>query len=315
MKKHKFQSLLILLTALFLIFTLVSCSADGGTKAELDGYYPEASDKNEMVEGMPPTGSTSDKPGSTGNIERKIIRKVTMSCETKSFDAATEHILDTLAHYGGYVEASSVNGTGYRDNDRGDSARYATYTLRIPAENLDAYLDALRVGETIRVIKQTSGSHEITGTYYDIASRIATLETERDALRQMMTGFTDYSDIEAMLSVQERLYNVIEEIEALKTQLNIYDDQVDLSTIELSLNEVYTYTEAATPSFGERIGEAFAESWQNFASGCQNFAVNFISSLPTLLVLGVIAALAVILGLKAVRKYKRKRTPPTKDDN
>ena len=140
----------------------------------------------------------------------------------ESFDAAVDHIMSTLAAYNGYVENSSVSGTGYKENDRNASARYATYTLRVPAENLDAYLIALRAEEGIRMIKQSSSSNEITGQYYDITTRIATLEIERDSLQQMLAGFTDYSDIGAMLSVQERLYNVIEEIEALKTQLKLY---------------------------------------------------------------------------------------------
>ncbi|MBQ9781042.1 MAG: DUF4349 domain-containing protein [Clostridia bacterium] len=308
MKNTKLRNLLILLTALFLISTLISCSAQSGGSA--DRYYPNTSDKSESMGGINSDGTTSSKPESGELYERKIIRTVDMSCETKAFDAATEFILGTLSTYGGYVETSSVSGTGYRENDRNASARYATYTLRVPAENLDAYLAALRADEGIRIIKQSSASNEITGTYYDISTRIATLEIERDSLQQMLAGFTDYSDIKAMLSVQERLYNVIEEIEALKTQLKIYDNQVDLSTINLSINEVFTYTEAATPTFGERIGEAFSDSWTNFADNCQDFAVFFVSALPTLLVLGVIAAVVITIVMASTRKHRKKQSPP-----
>ena len=289
MKTRKITNLLILLVSLFLISALVSCGAGGSNFAGEGEYYPNSSDKSETMGGITSDGTTSSKPSGDNLYERKIIRTVDMSCETKSFDSATEFLLSTLKTYNGYVESSSVSGTGYKENDRNASARYASYTLRIPAENLDAYLAALRADEGIRIIKQSSSSNEITGRYYDITTRIATLEIERESLQQMLAGFTDYSDISAMLSVQERLYNVIEEIEALKTQLKIYDDQVDLSTIRLSVNEVFTYTEAATPSFGERMGDAFAESWSDFAKGCQNFAVNFVYAFPTLMVLAAIA--------------------------
>ncbi len=314
MKIKHLKLLSILLTALLLLSSLTACGSAKSGMAE-DYYSPNVSDKNESMGGITSDGSTISKPESSPLYERKIIRTVNMSCETKSFDAATDHIMTTLASYSGYVESSSVSGTGYRESGRTDSARYATYTLRIPAENLDAYLAALRADEGIRIIKQSSSSNEITGAYYDITTRIATLETERDALQQMLAGFTDYSDIDAMLSVQERLYNVIEEIEALKTQLSIYDDKVDLSTVELSLSEVFTYTEAATPTFGERIGEAFTESWRSFATGCQNFAVVFISAIPTLLVLGVITGVVLAIVFGAVRRSKKKRTPHTQDKN
>jgi len=305
MKKLKLQKLLSLLITLLLVTTLISCAAESNGMS--DSYYPDASGKNEEMGGITSDGSTSGTPNGDELYERKIIRTVNMSCETKSFDAATDHILTTLAAYSGYVEASSVSGTGYRESGYNSSARHATYTLRVPAENLDAYLAALRDDEGIRVIKQSSASNEITGAYYDITTRIATLEIERDSLQQMLAGFTDYSDIQAMLSVQERLYNVIEEIESLKTQLKIYDNRVDLSTIELSLSEVFTYTEAATPTFGERVGEAFRESWTDFGKGCQNFAVGFIESFPTLLVIAVILAVVLMIVLNVIRRIKKKR--------
>lgn len=312
MKNAKLRTFAILLTVLALVTTLISCGA--AEKYVTDEYHPNFPDKEESIGGITSDGTTSGLPEGDDLFERKIIRTVSMSCETKAFEAATDHILSTLATYNGYVQDSSVSGTGYRENGYGSSARYATYTLRVPAENLDAYLAALRADEGIRITKQSSSSDEITGAYYDIATRIATLETERDALQQMMAGFTDYSDIEAMLSVQERLYNVIEEIEALKTQLNIYDNKVDLSTVELSLNEVVTYTEAATPSFGDRIGEAFTESWRNFAIGCQEFAIWFVEALPVLLVLGVITAVVLIVVSRKVRQKKARMTSEKNDE-
>ncbi len=308
MKNNKLQTLLMLLVALFLISTMISCSA--GSSGMTEDYFPNTSDKSESMGGINSDGTTVGKPESDELYERKIIRTVSMSCETKSFDAAIDHILGALTAHNGYVETSSVSGTGYKENDRHASARYATYTLRVPAEQLDAYLTTLRDNEGIRIIKQSSSSNEITGAYYDITTRIATLEIERDSLQQMLAGFTDYSDINAMLAVQERLYNVIEEIEALKTQLKIYDNKVDLSTVELSISEVFTYTEAATPTFGERVGDAFAESWTDFAQGCQNFAVGLIYAFPTLLVLGVITTIILLIIFTVFRKRRAKKTPP-----
>ncbi len=308
MKKH-LSPLFAFATALMLIFSLTACNG-ADTKAE--AMLPNAADK-EMMDGMSSadsiTGTT--KPESTPDYERKIIRTVDLSCETKSFEAASEYLMTVLASHGGYVETSSVSGSGYNEEYR--ASRHASYTLRVPAEQLDAFLMALSAEDGIRIIKQSSNSNEITNQYYDITTRLATLETEREALSQMLAGFSDYKDINAMLSVQERLYNVIEEIEALKTRLNLYDQQVDLSTVHISLNEVGSYTEAATPTFGERIGEAFSESWKDFARGCQSFAVGFVGSIPTLLVLAVIAAVVVTV-LVHILKKRRKKKAEREDD-
>jgi hypothetical protein len=112
-----------------------------------------------------------------------------------------------------------------------------------------------------------------------------------------------------MLKVQERLYNVIEEIEALQTKLNLYDGQVAMSTVHLTLREVITYTEVVEPdpTFGQRISEAFVESWRDFGEGCQDFAVWFVEAFPTLMVLAIIAGGATVIIVTLNRKAEKRR--------
>jgi hypothetical protein len=112
-----------------------------------------------------------------------------------------------------------------------------------------------------------------------------------------------------MLKVQERLYDVIEEIEALQTKLNLYDGQVAMSTVRLSLREVIVYTAVVEPdpTFGERIGEAFRESWADFGEGCQDFAVWFVEAFPTLLVLVVVHGGIFLIIFASVKRGQKKR--------
>ena len=313
MKKNRTLCWLALITALVMILTaLASCNDSSG--ADRDNSLSSPS-KGESFEAG---GLDGEKPSENlggsldGDYERKIIRTVKMTCETKAYDNATTVIMNTLAVYGGYVEASSSTGTGY-DDVKG-SERRATYTFRVPAEKLDAFLETLRVDEGIRILNQDAASNEITAAYYDTVSRLETLEAEKTSLTAMLEGFTDYNDISAMLQVQKRLYDVIEEMEALQTKLNLYDGQVAISTVYLTLHEVITYTEVPKPdpTFGERIGEAFKESWVNFGEGCQDFAVWFVEAFPTLLVLAVIGggiiALIIILNRKVEKRRKAART-------
>ncbi len=312
MKRIRLMRILAISALLsLLLFLLASCSAGSVAIPE------DAPAKNEHYEA---DGMEGEKPPENlggehaGDYERKIIRTVKMTCETKAFDDATTVIMQALATHGGYVEASSSTGTGYDSahgsgNGKG-SERRSTYTFRVPAEKLDAFLEALRVDGGIRILNQEASSNEITATYYDTVSRLETLEAEKTSLTAMLEGFTDYSDISNMLKVQERLYNVIEEIEALRTKLTLYDGQVALSTVHLTLNEVITYTEVAKPepTFGERITEAFRESWSDFGEGCQDFAVWFVEAFPTLLVLAIIgggvATVAIILSRRAAKRRR-----------
>ncbi len=303
MKKTRTIRALALITALLVVLvTFASCSAD----VPLDDAMSSPSRGESFEAG----GMDGEKPSENlggslnGDYERKIIRTVKMTCETKAYDDAVSVIMSALATHGGYVEASSSTGTGY--NDVKGSERRATYTFRVPAEKLDAFLEALRVDEGIRILNQDATSNEITATYYDTVSRLETLQAEKTSLTAMLEGFTDYSDITNMLKVQERLYDVIEEIEALQTKLNLYDGQVAMSTVYLTLNEVITYTEVVEPdpTFGQRMAEAFKDSWADFGEGCQDFAVWFVEAFPTLLVLAAIGGGVVTLVILIKRKNR-----------
>ena len=308
MKQNKFLRFFAWATALLILLTaLASCSSNAAIDRDNIASSPSKGESFEAggMEGEKP----SENLGGTiaGDYERKVIRTVKMTCETKAYDDATTVIMAALSAHGGYVESSSSTGTGY-DDVKG-SERRATYTFRVPAENLDAFLEALRVDEGIRILNQDASSNEITATYYDTVSRLQTLEAEKTSLTAMLEGFTDYSDISNMLKVQERLYDVIEEIESLQTKLNLYDGQVALSTVHLSLYEVITYTEVPEPdpTFGERIGEAFKESWADFGEGCQDFAVWFVEAFPTLLVIAVIIGCLLTAIIIATRQGEKRR--------
>ena len=305
MKKHFTLRILSLAAAILLaILTFASCSAD----APAGDMAPNAPSVDNSVGGMEGgNGNGTLNGGLNGDYDRKIIRTVTMSCETKAYDDAVTVIMNTLNTHGGYVESSETVGTGYENVK--NSARRATYTLRVPAEKLDTFLEALRQDEGIRILSQNSTSSEITATYYDIVSRLETLNAEKTSLTAMLEGFTDYSDINSMLRVQERLYDVIEEIEALQTKLNLYDGQVAMSTVHLTLREVIVYTEVQEPdpTFGQRLKEAFVESWTEFGEGWQDFAVWFVEAFPTLLVVVGIHAGIFFIIYGSIKRGRKKR--------
>lgn len=305
MKKNLTLRIFTLAAALLVaLVTLASCSADVPSGDMVPDFSPDQNTAGGM-EGGSSDGTLTG--GLNGDYDRKIIRTVTMSCETKAYDDAITTVMTALNAYGGYVESSNTTGTGFEDVKH--SERRATYTLRVPAEKLDAFLEDLRKDEGIRILSQNATSSEITATYYDTVSRLETLQAEKASLTAMLEGFTDYSDITSMLKVQERLYNVIEEIEALQTKLNLYDGQVAMSTVHLTLREVIVYTETVDPdpTFGQRVKDAFVESWTDFGRGWQNFFVWLIGAFPTLLVVVGIHAGIFFIIYSSVKRGRKKR--------
>ena len=297
--KHSLR-LLSLAAALLIGMSTVGCDAASNSKADAMAS-PEVN--KEFTEGIENGAGSTGNPESTGEYERKVIRTVYMSCESTAYEESAAFVTDTLAAFNGYIEESSFEGSTQRYNGR----RSAKYVMRVPAEKLDEFLVALRGSNGIHILSEQSTSSEITAAYYDTVTRIATLEAEKNSLTAMLAGFTDYNDINAMLQVQKRLYDVIEEMEALQTQLNLYDSKVAMSTVTLSLSEVVTLTPEEEPGFGQRIITAFTESWQNFSEGCQDLVIFLIYALPVLLIPGIIALAIVIIVLLATRKNRKKK--------
>lgn len=300
MKKIKILALCLILV-MAIAFTMTSCDS--------------ASNKNDAyMGGMEMAPEASEKPGASDSIdvnigsgikdpseyERKIIKTVRISAQTLNFEESVTLVEELCDRLGGYIESSSVSGHGV--NSKGGS-RYADYTIRIPAENLDGFNDG--VDEILKVTSSSSNSDEVTNTYYDIKSRIEVLEMEKEALTKLYEEYTDYGNIGYLIEIQDKLYNVIAEIEAYETQIRLYDSKIAYSTVYLSIREVEEYVEVKE-TFGDKIRGAFKDGWEVFGDVCSALAIAFVACLPFIITGGIIAAGIIIL-IKSIKKRNRKK--------
>lgn len=309
MKKFNLRFTSIILVLIFALTVFCSCAAKS-----YDGAAPES--MNGAKDNL--AGSTVMSPESSNSqasleTERKIIKTVNISAETKEFDKTVENINKMIADIGGYIENSSVNGNSL--NYSGSRSRNASFTLRVPADKLDEFTGT--VENSVNVTNITSNSKEITEAYYDAKSRLAVLEAQRDSLQKMYDSFDKPSDMSNMLAVQDKLYDVIQEIESYQARINSYDNKVSFSTVQITLSEVLEYTPVDSPkNFGERFVTSFKRGWVDFWSGCQNFAVWFAGAIPSLIIIAGIAVAAVFVIRAVVKKAKAKKAQrKTEKDN
>ena len=299
MKKFKISALCLILTVIVTL-SFVSCASNN--KADFDNSYvgsapemaPEVSDKVE-------SGSISVNVGTSlegsGEYERKIIKTANISAQTLEFDESLKLVMELCQSLGGYIESSSVSGNGI--NSRGGS-RYASYTIRIPAEKLDSFDGGL--GEILKVTSSSSNSNEVTSTYYDIKSRIDVLKMQKESLTKLYEQYTDYGNVNYLIELQDKLYDVIAEIEAYETQIRLYDSKIAYSTVYLNIQEVKEYVEVSE-TFGEEILEAFSDGWDAFVEFCSFIAIAFVTCLPFIITGGVMTT-AIILTVKVNKKRK-----------
>lgn len=311
-KTIRYTSFALVLVALLIIPLFASCSASGNYAS--DEAYPELDySKDENYEGgvsYAPDGSLTTDNAVSSN--RKIIRTFTVYGETKTYDDALEAINTSIAAAGGFISESRVTGASY--NQYGSYGRTAYLVIKIPAENLDAFIS--HIGDSLNVTSSASTQQDVSEAYFSIEARMRTLETERESLLQMMASISTASDYDFWYTLQKKISETEQQIAEYQAILKSYDGQVAYSTVNLTIDEVVEYTPIKDdePTFGERIAEAFVESWKNFGEGWMDFTVFFVSAIPTLLIFPGIPAVIVIIVI-AVNKNKKKKKQEQKEED
>ena len=296
MFKNKTIRLLLIFASVLALLLLSACSPsehndyDGAP----NGGYAEPAD--------PETNVGTTEGVTEVNPNGKIIRTVNIRGETKDFDSALASLKSRIAENGGYVEKSSVTG-GESIGSNKKSSRNAVYTIRIPAEKLDDFLE--KTEDMLNIISSSETTVDVTLEYYDIEARMKTLESKKAALEKMLEQATTLNDIRTL---QDDLYEVIGEIEAYRSKLNVFDSKVSYSTVELTMTEVIEYTEVKVeePTFGQRISTTFVKSWQAFGKFCEGLAVFLVGAMPVLVVFALMG-LIVFLIIFLIRRRNRRR--------
>lgn len=271
---------------------LLLCSLLGGCAGEnaaMDGAY-DYPEKNETETVTGEAGDLSaNLTDSALETTRKIIRRVEMEVQTKTYDALLTHIEEKLVVCGGYVESS-------RENNR--DSRYAQLILRVPAEKLREFTDA--VEEQGTVVSSRVGTEDVTLEYVDIESRIKALKAEQTSLLAMLEKADNLSDL---LTIQSRITEVTAELESYESRLRTYDSLVAYSTITMDIYEVERVEQVEELSAWEQIGKNLTTNLEDIGNGFVAFFVFFVSALPYLLLLAIPVVIVVLL----VRRSSRKR--------
>ena len=110
--------------------------------------------------------------------------------------------------------------------------------------------------------------------------------------------------IEEMISVEKRLTEVERELGDEKTTLSEMDRDVNFSTVYISLEEVFEYSESVVEvTYGERLKRAFNSAIDGFVDFWGELVLFIVGTFPFLIMLAVI----VVLIVKLVRRGNKRR--------
>lgn len=307
---------LLVILCLTLVLAMTGCGASANGKASQETSTAWAESPAEMkaepmaeesaAEDVMFSGTTAD--GTSGvNSEtgidsvktttQKLIKTVNMDMETKEFDTLLPAITDKVSELGGYVENSEISGNSYRGNGR----RYAWLSLRIPAEKLDGFVTI--VSEMGNVTYKNESVEDITLKYVDVQSHKEALATEQERLLTLLKGAENMEDI---IQIETRLSEIRYELNSYESRLRTMDNQVNYSTVSVSISEVERITEVQEKTFWEEITYRLSDNLYDIGQGVREFAIWLISSLPYLAIWAVVILAAVLVFRKVIRKTREK---------
>lgn len=290
--------LLLILTLTISIFALASC-ADGSDNLNSSGG--SMLDKGE--------GESSANPDYTGSengtvkppeSNRKIIKTVNQSVQTEACDEFLASLNEAIAAVDGYISSSNYRGNNYYNDS---SLRYASITVRVPAERLDDFTKSVNSLAVVTYFSENVS--DVTLSYIDIESRISVLEAEETALKAML-GKAE--NVTQMLSIRQSLLDVQSDLASLRAQKNSYDDKIAYSTVNLTVNEVKrAVAQSKNPGFFEEVAINFSDNLYDIGQFFRGLAVWLLGDS-----LVIIIWAAVITGIVLLYRLWKKRNPDKK---
>lgn len=291
----------------FLILTVVTlalaaCGSAASGLADPAGAAREVGTSGSAAEGpaaaasaapAAPDGEDGTGSGAIGaRDDAKIIRTGWIELEVRDVPQALRTARDAIVALGGYVGASNTS----NDDDRPS----AQITYRVPADQWESALDALRDlnGLTTKVAGEKTEAVEVTGQVIDIQARIRNLRASETALQGIAAKATRISDV---LEVEVRLTDVRGQIEQLAAQLADLNDRAGYATLTASFNSPVVAVEAASKDWepATTVDEA-AASLISVLQAVATAGIWFlIVWLPILLILGLIVGIGIWLARRA----------------
>ena len=327
MKKKILTALSVITCLVIVILSFASCGSKNAAESARaqydvfeeepsygfasDGNYKSAVSESAYEENGAEPGSPESKP--SGGLEiadaanRKIIRNASLDIETKDFDEFIADVEKAVGQSKGYIESSEVYGNSYYSS----SFRRAGITARIPAENLDDFIN--KIGDMGNITSKSVSASDITAKYTDLEARIESYEAERTALLAILEKATK---VEEIITLRDKLAEVNANLDSYKRQIKSFDSLVAYSTVELEIEEV----DRVSPSnekkgFFTELGERLSNNLYNIGQGARSFALWFISSLPYLLIIAAVITAAALIIRRQVRKRRAKRAQKNSDQN
>ncbi|MFD6699352.1 MULTISPECIES: DUF4349 domain-containing protein [unclassified Microbacterium] len=249
-------------------------------------------------------GATSGAAGGSApsaNTPRDIIRTGSATVQVDDVRKAADALAALAKKYGGFVESQQIGSAQVPVTTDGGIVPPATgdgwVTLRVPAADLDAVMDALRAQGT--VLATSVGTNDVTTATTDLRAQIDSLTASVTRLTQLMSQATSVADL---LTAETALTDRQSQLQSAQQQLKDLESQVAMSSVQVTL--VREAPAAADPA---GFGDGLAAGWKGLIISLNALVIALGFLLPWLAV-AVVVTLIVWIVLRLRRNGRARRT-------
>lgn len=226
-----------------------------------------------------------------------ILHTVSVTLQSEQYDRDMQTIDKMLSQSHGWSEYRSVYGEPIKEGQ--STGRFASMTLRIPMEDLEAFVRSISgIG---RLVGSESTAEDISDSYYDTQGRLMMYETQRDRLTELLGQAQNMADI---IEIESKLSEVQYAIESLTGALNNWNSRANSAVVYVSVTEVAAGETKVPVTLFERLGAAVGDSIRAAGAFASDMLVFLIMAVPYLIAL---AAVACALWLTVFKKRFRRR--------
>ena len=207
--------------SLLLLFMSLGCSGRLGAAAETQSLDLRSRDEMSVQGG--PSLDLSTTPGApeadgrgTAQPDRKLTRRAWLGFRVDDEEEIPAKV--------GTLKRLVESHQGYLAHEHESGA-----TVRVPAAELDAFLEALIAGQG-ELLERRVEVLDVTRSYVDLESRLGSAKKTRARLEALLERAQDVEDV---LSIEKELGRITAEVEAMEAQLRNLSQEVALATVEI----------------------------------------------------------------------------------
>ncbi len=158
----------------------------------------------------------------------KIIKTGELTLEIKNYTDSTRAVEALVTKFQAQIADS-------RTSDLSGAAKRGDIVIRVVPERFEELFGELKKLGT--VLQDRAGAADITAQYVDTEARIKNMRVEEERLQELVKSKTYLDKIQSLLEVERELTRVRGEIEGMEGQMRVWQEQIGLSTIRLTLQE------------------------------------------------------------------------------